>query len=167
MVSRFTPRPAAVDPVGVLATAPDLKSALLLLLSTAVAAASAQRGLVYQVAQDERMATVVGVHGVPAEMLLALTIDREDPGFRAAQRGCVVMADVDGGPVGRTLACRFGLELQPTHGVALVPLHVHGQLIAILELAQLGRPFRAREVARAEDVMDVFAERCVVMGWLD
>ena len=51
---RSTMRPVAVDPVGVLANAPDLDEALMLTLSTAVAAACAHVGLLHQVRRDSR-----------------------------------------------------------------------------------------------------------------
>src|SRR5690606_26819960 len=98
---------------------------------------------------------------------LGYRLDVGDPGFRAALRGLVIVGDIEGGPITRALAARLALGGTPSHGVALVPLHVEGRLVAMLELAQLVRPFRAREVARAEDVLEVFAERCVVMGWFD
>ena len=37
--------------------------------------------------------------------------------------------------------------------------------MAIFELARSQRPFKAREVARVEDVVEALAARCVVMGW--
>ena len=166
-IPRSSLRPTAVDPVGVLATATGLKEALLLLLSTAVAAASAQRAALYQVCSDNRSATVVGAHGMGIEALLGLENGIDDPGFRAALRGMPFAGDCESGPIGKAIAERFNLEKCAAHGVALLPLSIDGQLVAVLELAQLRRPFRAREVARAEDVMDVFAERCIVMGWLD
>jgi hypothetical protein len=37
----------------------------------------------------------------------------------------------------------------------------------MIELGRAARPFRAREIARVEDVIDVLAERIVVAGWLE
>jgi hypothetical protein len=48
----------------------------------------------------------------------------------------------------------------------MVPVVLYGDLVAIFELGRTARPFRAREVARAEDVLDALASRCVVMGWI-
>ena len=48
---------------------------------------------------------------------------------------------------------------------AMVPLLLYGELVAIFEIGRALRPFRAREVARAEDVIEALAARSVVMGW--
>jgi hypothetical protein len=43
----------------------------------------------------------------------------------------------------------------------------YGVLVALVELGRRYRPFRAREIARVEDVVEVLTERIVVSGWLD
>jgi hypothetical protein len=49
----------------------------------------------------------------------------------------------------------------------MIPLLVDGVLVAALELAHTARPFKAREIARVEDVMEALAARALVMGWID
>jgi hypothetical protein len=49
----------------------------------------------------------------------------------------------------------------------MVPLLLYGNLVAIFEIGRAGRPIRAHELARVEDVVEALAERTVVMGWLE
>src|SRR5262245_21088081 len=71
-------RPVSVDPVGVLANAGELQDALLLTVSTAVAAASADVGLVHRVRGDLNAAVTVGGHGPGTERLLGERLADED-----------------------------------------------------------------------------------------
>jgi len=64
--------------------------------------------------------------------------------------------------LGRLMRC-----LPDVRGVAMVPLCLYGELVALLEVGRGGQPFRAREIARMEDVVEVLAERAVLMGWLE
>jgi hypothetical protein len=52
-------------------------------------------------------------------------------------------------------------------GVAMVPLRLYGELVALFEVGRGGHPFRAREIARVEDVVEVLTERAVLMGWFE
>src|SRR4051812_41073667 len=61
--TRSSFRPAAVDPVGVLANVDELSEALLLTVVTAVTAAAADFGLVHRVRADIGAAVTVGGHG--------------------------------------------------------------------------------------------------------
>jgi hypothetical protein len=72
-------RPAAVDPVGVLANASELSEALLLTVVTAVTAAAADFGLVHRVRADLGAAITVGSHGLATEFLLGERLDAQDP----------------------------------------------------------------------------------------
>ena len=69
------------------------------------------------------------------------------------------------GDAGRHIAGRIGRSIPGPRGIAMVPLCLHGGLVAMLELGRLHRPFRACEVARVEDVVEALAERIVVAGW--
>jgi hypothetical protein len=71
------------------------------------------------------------------------------------------------GEAGRYIAGRISRCIGAPRGVAMVPLVLHGRLAVMLELGRQLRAFRAREVARIEDVVIALAERMVVMGWLD
>ncbi|MEI9953157.1 MAG: hypothetical protein WDO74_30300 [Pseudomonadota bacterium] len=78
-------RPAAVDPVGVLANASELSEALLLTVVTAVTAAAADFGLVHRVRADIGAAITVGGHGLSTEHLLGERLDADDPTLIAAR----------------------------------------------------------------------------------
>ena len=43
---------------------------------------------------------------------------------------------------------------------------VFGDLVAIIEVARASAPFRAREIARIEDVVEALTGRIVVQGWI-
>jgi hypothetical protein len=160
-------RPVSVDPVGVLSQASELQDALLLTVSTAVAAASAEVGLVHRVRGDLNAAVTVGGHGPGTELLLGERLAREDPTLLAARGGRTVLSEPIAGDVGRYIIGRISRCLPEPASVAMVPLLLYGELVAIFEIGRRGRPLRAHEVARVEDVVEALAERTVVMGWLD
>ena len=160
-------RPVAVDPVGVLQSANDLDEALLLALSTAVTAAAAHVGLIHRVRLDLDATVTSFAHGPNAELLLGERLLPEDAALLAAQDGHTVVGEPQLGEAGRYIAGRIGRCVPAPRGVAMVPLRMHGRLAAMLEIGRRWRPFRAREVARAEDVVEALAERAIVMGWLE
>ncbi len=160
-------RPVSVDPVGVLAHACQLQEALLLTVSTAVAAASADVGLVHRVRGDLNAAVTVGGHGPGTELLLGERLGREDPTLSAARAGRTVLSEPLPGDVSRYIIGRIERCLPEPASVAMVPLLLYGELVALFEIGRQGRPLRAHEVARVEDVVEALAERTVVMGWLD
>jgi len=55
----------------------------------------------------------------------------------------------------------------PVQSVAMVPLLVYGELVALFGIARNSWPFRAREIGWVEDVIGALAERTVVMGWAE
>jgi hypothetical protein len=160
-------RPVAVDPVGVLASALELDQAYLLALSTAVTAASAHVGLLHQVRADLGATVCAFAHGPDAEILLGERLAANDPSLLAAEAGNTIVGEPRLGEAGRYIAGRLARCLPGPRGIAMVPLRHNGRLVAIIELGRAARPFRAREIARVEDVVDVLAERIVVAGWLD
>ncbi|HYO96567.1 MAG TPA: hypothetical protein VER33_18770 [Polyangiaceae bacterium] len=164
--ARGSARPAAIDPAGVLDHAADLGSALLLALSTAATAASAEVGLVHLHRKDLGAVVTVGGHGPQTERLLGERLTEGDPTLRAARAGHTVLGEPEFGENSRYLLGRLRRCLPDARGVAMVPLLVFGELTAIFEVARCGRSFRAREIARVEDVIEVLAARCLAMGWL-
>jgi hypothetical protein len=160
-------RPASVDPVGVLSNADELQDALLLTVSTAVSAASADVGLVHRVRGDLNAAVTVGGHGPGTELLLGERLAREDPTLAAARSGRTVVSEPIPGDVARYMIGRIERCLPEPASVAMVPLLLYGELVAFFEIGRRSRPLRAHEVARVEDVVEALAERTVVMGWLD
>jgi len=160
-------RPVSVDPVGVLSNAGELEEGLLLTVSTAVSAASADVGLVHRVRGDLNAAVTVGGHGPGTELLLGERLAREDPTMAAARAGRTVVSEPIPGDVARYMIGRIARCLPEPASVAMVPLLLYGELVAIFEIGRRSRPLRAHEVARVEDVVEALAERTVVMGWLD
>ena len=160
-------RPAAVDPVGVLANASELSEALLLTLVTAVTAAAADIGLVHRVRVDVGAAITVGGHGPSTEHLLGERLNAHDPTLIAARGGHSVLTEPQCGEVGRHLLGRMTRCSSEIKSVAMVPLLVYGELVALFEVGRKSRPFRAREIGRVEDVVEALAERSVVMGWAE
>lgn len=160
-------RPAAVDPVGVLSSALELEQAYLLALSTAVTAASAHVGLLHQVRLDLAATVCSYAHGPDAEVLLGERLAANDPSLLAAEAGNTIVGEPRLGEAGRYIAGRLARCLPGPRGIAMVPLRHNGRLVAMVELGRAARPFRAREIARVEDVMEALEERIVVAGWLD
>lgn len=157
-------RPASIDPAGVMATTEDFPAALLLALSTATATASAVAGLI--VRTDRKRSNVFGTQGQHTERLLGEAIGDEDPSLSAARHGAVIVGEAGVGEAESAIAGRLMPDASPPQGVAMVPLLVDDELFAAVELVHTTRPFRAREIARVEDVMEALAARAVVMGWL-
>jgi hypothetical protein len=165
--TRSTFRAAAVDPVGVLSHAFDLGEALLLGISTAVTATGAEVGLVHRARSDLRSVVTTGGHGPRTECLLGERIAEDDPTLAAARNGYTVISEPGLGSESRFIVGRLMRCLPDVCGVAMVPLCMYGELVAILEVGRGGQPFHAREIARMEDVVEVLAERSVLMGWLE
>jgi hypothetical protein len=161
------PRLPLVDPVGVLSRAEDEGEALLLALSTAVAAAAADVGLLHRVRPDLGGLVTICGHGPNTERLLGEKLAVSDPTVAAAEADYTVMAEPHCGEVGRYLAGRIGRCIGAPRGLAMVPLRLHGSLSLTIEIGRSWQPFYAREVARIEDVACALGERAVVMGWLE
>jgi hypothetical protein len=159
-------RAASVDPVGVLGSAQDLEDALLLCLSTSVAAANADVGLLHRERRELGAVITSYAQGSSTEALLGSRLPFDDPSVTAARAGCTVLGEPELGEVGRYIAGRLSPCLGPAHGVAMVPVVVFGELVAMIELGRTQTPFRAREVARVEDVVEALTARIVVEGWV-
>jgi hypothetical protein len=160
-------RPLAVDPVGVLSNATELSEALLLSVVTALTAAAADVGLVHRVRADIGVAITVGGHGLATERLLGERLSADDPTLTAARGGHTVLSEPHCGEVGRHMLGRMTRCSPDVRSVAMVPLLVYGELVALFEIGRCSRPFRAREIGRVEDVVEALAERSVVMGWAE
>jgi hypothetical protein len=160
-------RPAAVDPVGVLAAAGDMENALLLTLTTSIAAAKADAGVLYRDRAELGAVVAAYAQGIDAEGLLGARLSEDDPSLVAARLGRTVLGEPVLGDAGRYIAGRFAPGLGAPLGVAMVPVNVGGTLVAAIEVARVHRPFRAREIARIEDVVEALTARIVVEGWVD
>lgn len=166
-IARSSIRPVAVDPVGVLGQAHGIEEALLLTLSTAVAASTANLGVVHRYHHQFNTAVTTCAQGSGVERLLGLRLSDSDPSLLAAHAGTTVLGEPILGDVGKCIARRLTQGGSVPVGVAMVPVRLFDTLVAIIELAQNRRPFTAREVSRVEDIADVLAERLVVNGWFE
>lgn len=160
-------RPTIVDPVGVLSHATDFSDALLLAISTAVAAAGAEVGLVHRVRHDLHSVVIIGGHGPRTELLLGERLLPDDPTLVAARAGHSVIGEPQFGEISRYIVGRLGRCLPSVRGVAMIPLVLFGELVAIFEIGRALGPFRGREVGRVEDVVEALTERAVATGWLE
>lgn len=156
-----------VDPVGVLAHAKDLRDALLLTLSTAVAAARADVGLYHRPRPDLDALVVAGAHGAGAERLLGEKIPSTDPTWRAVRSGATVLIEPTPGEIGRHVLGRLGRCIAHPRGAALIPLTAQGEVVAVFEIGRSHRWFSAREIGRVEDIVEALGERIVIMGWME
>jgi hypothetical protein len=166
-IARSSIRPVAVDPVGVLGQAQNIEEALLLTLSTAVAAASAHVGAIHRYHDDLQSAVTACAQGSGVEQLLGLQLPNSDPTVLAALMGSTVLGEPVLGDAGRHISARFALAGLAPVGVAMVPIRLFDSLVALVEIGQMWRTFTAKEVSRVEDVADVLAERLVVNGWFE
>ena len=165
-LSGASQRQVMVDPVGVLESAREFSQALLLALSTAVSAAAACVGLVHRSRTDLGGVVTIGGHGPRTEQLLGERVTEDDPTLVAARAGYTVISEPEFGENSRFLLGRLGRCLPDLRGVAMVPLLIYGDLVAVFELGRADRPFRTRELVRAEEVLEALAGRSVVMGWV-
>ena len=159
-------RPASVDPLGVLTAARDLEDALMFTLSTAIAAGKADAGVIFRERPELGAVVATYAQGTNAETLLGARLVPDDPSLVAARNGRTVMGEPQLGDAGRYIAGRFAACLGSAFGVAMVPVIVFGELVAMLEVGRAASPFRAREVARIEDVVEALSGRIVVHGWI-
>jgi hypothetical protein len=157
-------RPVVVDPVGVLATAADLGEALLLALSTAVSATSAEAGLLMR-ARPELHATVISyTHGPGTEALLGERLVADDPSLLAAQAGRTVLGEPQPGPAARWIIRRFRRVGVDARSVVMVPILLRGELVGSVEIA-VRRALTARDAGRVEDIVEALVARMVERGW--
>ncbi|MBN1605887.1 MAG: hypothetical protein JW940_04610 [Polyangiaceae bacterium] len=148
-----------------MATVDDRDALLMLALSTATATATAQSGLLVGMGSSGPL--VFCTLGSGCERLLGKPLALTDPSLLAAERGVVVVGEPATGDTTSAIASRLAGNGRAPRGVAMVPLVVDGMFVAAVELARAGRPFRACEIARVEEVLEAFAARAVVMGWLE
>lgn len=160
-------RPAAVDPVGVLQNSRTLEQALLLTLSTAVTAAGGHAGLLHQLRPELGGFVTAFAQGPGGELLLGEKLSGDDAALAAARAGYTVVSEPFPGDAGRYVLGRISRCLGNVCSFAMVPFTLHGRLHGMLELGRELRPFRARDVARVEDVVDALVERVLYMGWIE
>jgi len=156
--------PAIVDPVGVLENATDDDQAMLLSLSTAVAAAGAHIGFLHLVRPDLGATVCTFANGPDSEVLLGERLAPNDAALLAAQAGHTVMGEPRLGEAGRYIAGRMARCLPGPRGVAMVPVMADGHMRAMIEVGRASRPFRASEIARVEEVAETLSRRIATVA---
>lgn len=158
-------RPRAIDPVGVLASAEGLDSALMLTLALAVTAGRADSGLVHRCGETGRVVTVAAL-GQNADSLLGTKVSPRDPAVLAAREARTLLPGAEPGSAGAAIKSRLELSLGRCTSVAMVPVVARGELVSTIELARSTGVFRARDLGRVEETVDAFVARAVVEGWV-
>jgi hypothetical protein len=156
-------RPVAVDPVGVLGSALELEQAFCRLPRPSPPQARTSDFCTKSASISTPPSAPTRT--APTQILLA---SDSPPAIRCSRpKPAIIVGEPRLGEAGRYIAGRLARCLPGPRGVAMVPLRHNGRLVAMLELGRAARPFRAREIARVEDVIDALEERIVVAGWLD
>ncbi|HVY45884.1 MAG TPA: GAF domain-containing protein [Minicystis sp.] len=142
--------------------ASDLPEALLLLLAEAVKQCGADVALLHDVRPDG--AVVVCSHGPRMFEAIGARTPLGDPAIAAARLGQTVMAEPAPAPAGRAIRGRLSKAGSKAAGAFMVPLRQHGELTAFLEVGR-ETPFRAREVAAVEALVDALVREVEEHGW--
>ncbi|MCB9590613.1 MAG: hypothetical protein H6718_34720 [Polyangiaceae bacterium] len=161
-----TLRPPPIDPVGVLASATCLSDALMLCVTTAMTAASADIALLLRATPSGHL-RVESTSGGGSELLLGETLSPSDAAAAAVRSGRSLIAEARDGAVARSVSARLERAAGQVTSVASLPIFLLGEPFAALELGRVFGGFRARDVARAEDVTEALIARIVVDGWVD
>ncbi len=161
-----TLRPPPIDPVGVLASATCLSDALMLCVTTAMTAASADVALLLQATPSGQL-RVESTSGGGSELLLGETLAPSDAASASVRAGRTLIAEARDGAAARSVSARLERAAGHVSSVASLPIFLLGEPFAALELGRVFGGFRARDIARAEDVTEALVARVVVDGWVD
>lgn len=161
-----TLRPPPIDPVGVLASAGSLSDALMLCVTTAMTAASADIALLLRATPTGHL-RVESTSGGGSELLLGETLSPSDAASASVRSGRTLIAEARDGSAARSVSARLERAAGHVTSVVSLPIFLLGEPFAALELGRVFGGFRARDVARAEDVTEALVARIVVDGWVD
>ncbi len=142
--------------------ATDLPEALLLLLADAVKQCAADVALLHDVRPDA--AVVVCSHGPRMFESIGARTPLTDPAITAARLGHTVMAEPAPASAGRAIRARLSKAGSTAEGAFMVPLRPHGSLSAFIEVGR-ATPFRARDVAAVEALVDGLIRQVETNGW--
>ena len=105
--------------------------------------------------------------GSGSELLLGETLSPSDAAAASVRSGRALIAEARDGAVARSVSARLERAAGQVSGVASLPIFLLGEPFAALELGKVFGGFRARDVARAEDVSEALVARVVIDGWAD
>jgi hypothetical protein len=140
----------------------DAGEALLLAMHAAVKGTSASVGLVHRVREPFVGLVTSGAHGLSAIDQLGQVVAHSDPVLEWAKLGEVFLGPTGGDardPVERALLRRFSAHPRELGGVAMVPVFDGGRLLAMIELAREGHPFRSEDASILKKIADVVCAR--------
>lgn len=155
-------RPEEMLPDDAFAGSAGLPEALLLLLSAAVQRGEASAALVHEVREGGAM--VVCAHGGRLFDVLGEHTSYLDPVLVAAASGTAVVSEPAPGAAGRAMLERLARGGEAPAAAMMVPIRPHGRLVAFLELGR-STPFRARQVAAVEALVDALVVTIESSGW--
>lgn len=164
------PRPVEAPIASPFDGASDLSEALLMLMATVVEQARADAALVY--GAREQGAIVVCSHGPRMFEMLGETLPHGDPVVFAARKGLLLFAEPVSGIGGRAIKARLSRLGTTVEAAFMVPVRIAAdtdgdkppQLLALVEVGRT-EPFRARDVANAEALVETLVETIQRMGW--
>jgi hypothetical protein len=146
-------------PEDLVSGAHDAGEALLLAMHAAVTATRATAALVHRHREPFVGLVTSCAHGRGTEEQLGQVVPRFDPVLAAARMGRGVLGRPDGGDRQRCIARRFdGLDAK-LEGVAMVPVFDGARLLAMLEIAREGHPFRREDRSILQRIARVVSVR--------
>ncbi len=152
------------DSAEAVAQAADAGEALLIALHAAAQATSATAGLAHRVREPLLLPTTSCVFGAASERL-GEVLPWFDPAFALARsgRGRLLLGPGEPGGVQQSVSARLSPGI-PLAGIAVLPIMVHGQLCAMLELGRGDHPFRASDSAELADFVEHVAVALARLG---
>lgn len=139
----------------------DAAEVLSLALHECFAATGASFGLIHRAFHHDQRAITTCVRGVGMTGLLGAPLP-EDQAVRLARLGGLFVGPPCAGDAERAVASRLGAPAD-LGGVAMVPISVGRDLMAIIELGRVGHAFRASDVSTLERIASAAA--LVVYGF--
>src|SRR5262249_11786946 len=140
--------------------AADLRDALALLMTAAVARAAADAAIVHEIGDDGAIA--VAVHGADSVDPSTIRTPLDDAAMIAASSGATVGAEPSPGPAGSAILARLGALGFAVDAALMIPIRAHGRLFGTIEIGR-GTPFRAAEIASLEALVDALGAK--LAGW--
>ncbi|MBK7580308.1 MAG: GAF domain-containing protein [Myxococcales bacterium] len=128
----------------------DAAEVLSLALHECFETTNASFGLVHRAFDPDQRATTTCVRGIGMTGRLGAILP-DDAATRIARFGGLVVARPGTGEAERCIANRLGAAAD-LEGVAMVPLCIGGDLLAIIELGRVGHAFRASDVTALERI---------------
>ena len=144
------------------ARATDLSEALLILMAAAVKECEAEAALVHGVLPSGSV--VVCSHGPRMFEVLGNKLPAFDPVLATAKKGLTLFAEPAPGVGGTGIKVRLSRLGERVQSVFMVPLLVGGRLLAFIEVGRT-KPFRARDAAEVERLVDALVSRIERSSW--